>query len=154
MKRGKDEFSIIYAGVSSVNLDRGSDKIFKTVLHLEGHRPLLITNKYYTSERAVEDRSRAYSTFIRVLHYHLKDKSKASYAYGTRRSRLGLSVSFAAALAFGISFTAEFMGVSIFNAYVQGAILAALMATAILFISVRHWPRNYNPAEIPLEFLP
>jgi hypothetical protein len=88
VKQGQDEYSVPYLGVIQVNLDKIGPKVFRAVLHLEGHRPVVITNRYQAGQLTVEDRSRAYSTFVRVLHYHLKDKSRASYASGSDASRI------------------------------------------------------------------
>src|SRR5688572_82094 len=88
IKAGKEQFSVPYLGVNQVNLDRVSAKVYRAIIHLEGHSPVVITNQYCVDSVAVEDRSRGYSIFIRVLHYHLKDKSKASYASGSDASKL------------------------------------------------------------------
>ncbi len=80
VKQGKKETVIPYAVVNEVVLKKASSKLFQAKLFTEGARPIVITNTYYTSPKETEDRSRAYSTFVRVLHFHLKDKSKANYA--------------------------------------------------------------------------
>ena len=80
VKKGKQETVIPYAVVNEVVLKRSSGKLFQAKLFTEGARPILVTNTYCSSAKDVEDRSRAYSTFVRVLHYHLKDKSKANFA--------------------------------------------------------------------------
>jgi hypothetical protein len=154
VKQGKDEYSVPYIGINQVNLDKVGDKAYRAIVLVEGHRSLVITNRYHIDQSTVEDRSRAYSTFIRVLHYHLKDKSKASYASGSDTSRLWVQVVIAAALAFVVSFTADFMGVSLFNPIVQGVLLAVAMGVVLLARYVTHWPRKYEPTEIPLRFLP
>ncbi|MEJ0029348.1 MAG: hypothetical protein WDO15_02775 [Bacteroidota bacterium] len=79
VKKGKQEMVIPYAMVNDVVLDKNK-KLFKTELHIDTHSKLTITNTYHASSKDVEDRSRAYSTFVRVLHFHLKDKSKARFA--------------------------------------------------------------------------
>src|SRR5262245_48040771 len=83
IKQDKQETVIPYAGINEVVLNKSNSKLFKTFLHPEGGgKPVVITNRYYTSENTVEDRSRAYGTFIRVLHFHLKDKSRANFVSG------------------------------------------------------------------------
>jgi hypothetical protein len=79
VKQGKKEVTIPYAGIDEVVL-KTSGKLFTTKLMPEGGKPIVITNTYYKSPKEVEDRSRAYSTFVRVLHFHLKDKSRANFA--------------------------------------------------------------------------
>jgi hypothetical protein len=154
VKSGNDEYSVPYVGIHQVNLDKLSAKVYRAIVLVEGHRPLVITNKYHADQRTVEDRSRSYSTFIRVLHYHLKDKSRASYASGSDTSKMWVQMSVAAALAFVISFTAEFMGVGMLNAFYQGAILTAALVLLIAGRYAGHWPKRYNPTEIPLRLLP
>lgn len=154
VKQGHDEYSVPYIGITMVNIDKLTSKVFHAIVMIEGHRPLVITNRYYIDNHTVEDRSRAYSTFIRVMHYHLKDKSKASFASGSAASRLRLQIITAAAVAFVISFVAEYAGLSLLNPFVQGAVLATALALLILVRYVNHWPRSYNPTDIPMRFLP
>jgi hypothetical protein len=154
IKQGQDEYSVPYIGVIQVNLDKVGPKIFRAVLHLEGHRPVVITNRYHAGQSSVEDRSRAYSTFVRVLHYHLKDKSRASYASGSDASRLWTQVIAAAAISFVLSFTGELLGIRFLNPVVQGVILSAAMGLLILAWRAGHWPKTYKPTEIPMRFLP
>src|SRR5690348_2369925 len=92
IKQGQEEYSVPYIGVNQVNLDKVGPKVYQAVVHLEGHRPVVITNHYHAGQHTIEDRSRQYSTFIRVLHYHLKDKSRASYASGSDASRIWTQV--------------------------------------------------------------
>ena len=71
---------IPYAVINEVVLNRNPSKQFRTRLLPDGGKPIVITNTYHTSSKDVEDRSRAYATFVRVLHFHLKDKSKAKFS--------------------------------------------------------------------------
>lgn len=80
VKNGKQETVIPYAVINEVVLNKASHKQFRTRLLPDGGKPIVITNTYYTSSRDVEDRSRAYATFVRVLHFHLKDKSRARFS--------------------------------------------------------------------------
>lgn len=80
IKKGKQETVIPYAVINEVVLNRSTNKNFRARLSPDGGKPIVITNTYQTSSKDIEDRSRAYSTFIRVLHFHLKDKSKANFA--------------------------------------------------------------------------
>lgn len=80
VKKGKQELVIPYAVINEVILNKLTGKQFRTRLLPDGGKPLVITNTYQTSSKDVEDRSRAYSTFVRVLHFHLKDKSKARFS--------------------------------------------------------------------------
>jgi hypothetical protein len=80
VKRGKQETVIPYAVINEVVLRKISTRQFRARLFPDGGKPIVITNTYQTSSTDVEDRSRAYATFVRVLHFHLKDKSKAKFS--------------------------------------------------------------------------
>jgi hypothetical protein len=154
IKTGKEQFSVPYLGVNQVHLDKVSPKLYRAIIHFEGHNPLVITNQYCVDSVTVEDRSRGYSIFIRVLHYHLKDKSKALYASGSDAGKLWTQVVIAAAVSFVLSFVGELLGVRFLNPFVQGGILSLVMGGLIFAWRAGHWPRTYNPTEIPLRFLP
>jgi hypothetical protein len=80
IKKGKQETVIPYAVINEVVLNRYMGRQFRTRLLPDGGKPIVITNTYQTSSKDIEDRSRAYATFVRVLHFHLKDKSKARFS--------------------------------------------------------------------------
>ena len=71
---------IPYAVINEVVLNKSNGKQFRAKLLPDGGKPIVITNTYRTTSKDVEDRSRAYATFVRVLHFHLKDKSKAKFS--------------------------------------------------------------------------
>jgi hypothetical protein len=154
VKTGKEQFSVPYLGVTQVNLDKVNAKVFRAIIHVEGHNPILVTNRYCVDANTTEDRSRGYSTFIRVMHYHLKDKSKASYASGSDSGKLWTQVTAAGAISFVLSFVGELLGYRLLNPFVQGAILSLVMGGLIFAWRAGHWPKTYNPTEIPLRFLP
>lgn len=154
VKQGKLEKVIPYAGINEVVLDKVSDKEYKTLLRTEGGRPLTITNKYYTGAKEIEDRSRAYSTFVRVLHFHLKDKSKAHYISGGASGTVGIWVALSIAAAFVIAFVARYYGLSVGGAYIDGAVLSVILIGAGYLIRMGRVPKAYAPTDIPLDFLP
>jgi hypothetical protein len=80
VKKGKQETVIPYAVINEVILNKFTGKQFRTRLFPDGGKPIIITNTYRTSSKDIEDRSRAYATFVRVLHFHWKDKSKARFS--------------------------------------------------------------------------
>lgn len=141
-----------YSQIVAVRLDR-SERHFKTMLITEGGRILTITNKSYSEGRVYQDQSRPYTTFVRILHFHLKDKSRAVFTSGSK-NKLWMSALLSVLIAFVISFTVEYFGLGLVNPYVQAAVLAAMAGIVILALNMGKWPRHYNPADIPLEFLP
>jgi hypothetical protein len=154
LKCGKDERIIPYASIVQVNLTKARDKVFKASLRPDGEKTIVITNRYFQSAGAAEDRSRAYSTFIRVLHFHLKDKSKARFTSGNRSFRIGFGVVAIAFISFVMSFLADFYGFRLLDPVVQGVLLTVLLAVVFVTAGFTTWPRTYYPTEIPMEFLP
>jgi hypothetical protein len=154
IKQGKQETVIPYAGINAVVLNKSRAKIFRARLHPEGGQPIVITNTYYTSEKNVEDRSRAYATFVRVLHFHLKDKSKAIFLSGSGPASLWLWLCFAAALGFIVGITVNYLGITFVSPVIDGLILAASLATIVVLSRLGRIRKPYTPTDIPLEFLP
>jgi len=154
MKQGKQETVIPYAGINQVVLNRSSAKLFRTRLHPEGGKPVVITNTYYTSEKTVEDRSRAYTTFVRVLHFHLKDKSKANFHSGNGTASLLIWLCLAMAIGFSAALTIGYLGFTLVTPAVDGTILATILAAIVVVTRLGRIPKAYAPNDIPLEFLP
>jgi hypothetical protein len=80
VKQGKQEMVMPYAMINEVILNKARGKLFRMRLCPDNGKPIVVTNTYHTSPKNVEDRSRAYATFVRVLHFHLKDKSSAKFS--------------------------------------------------------------------------
>jgi hypothetical protein len=154
IKQGKQETVVPYAGINEVVLNKSRAKIFRTRLLPEGGRPIVITNTYYTSEKTVEDRSRAYSTFVRVLHYHLKDKSKAIFHSGNAATALWMWICIAIAMGFMAALTISYMDFTIVSPVLDGGIIAGILATIVVVAKLGRIPKAYTPNDIPLEFLP
>ena len=145
---------IPYANITSVRLSRTGNKEFKMVLVAENHGTVTVSNKYYLPDGQLEDRSRQYSTFVRVLHYHLKEKSSTEYLSGFSLRLFGAWLLASAFLAFFITFVSEYLGASMINPFGQGLILTLLFVGILFIIYKGRLPRHYSPSEIPLQFLP
>lgn len=154
VKCGKQERTIPYASIVQVNLLRDRDKTFRVSLRPDGEKPVIITNQYFQSAGTAEDRSRAYATFVRVLHFHLKDKSKATFTSGSRTFRIGYQIAVIAVVSFVVSFLADFYGFRLVDPIVQGIVLSILLGIVFITSGFTAWPRTYHPSEIPMEFLP
>ena len=149
LRSSGEDNTVPYSMITEVKLMKDSDKEYKTILRLNGGKSITIFNKYYTDKKPV-DRSREYSTFVRVLHFHLKDKSKAVFTSGNPVSKTWNWLTFSVI----ISFTADYFGVSLVNPFIQAAVLIVMMGIIILAMNMGRWPRHYLPTNIPLEFLP
>jgi hypothetical protein len=152
--RSADEIAIPYSMIIEVKLVKESDKHFKIQLKTDSGNTFTISNRYYAPNKTAEDQSRVYATFVRVLHFHLKDKSKAIFTSDNNTGKTWVHVVAAVVLSFLISFTAEFLGFRLVNPLVQGVVLAAMLGIVILAMNLTRLPRHYAPADIPLEFLP
>jgi hypothetical protein len=150
----REEHSIPYSMIVEVKLLKISDDHFKTLLFLNDGHSYVLSNRFYTSDKKMEDRSRLYSTFIRVLHFHLKSKSRAVFTSGNAPGKTRSLVIASVLVSFMISFTAEFFGISLANPLIQAAVLIAMAGIVILAMNMSRWPRHYEPGDIPLEFLP
>ena len=150
----KGENAIPYSMIVEVKLIRESDKKFKTTLVLNDGHTHTIANYSFTPDKKIEELSRTYTTFIRVLHFHLKDKSKAIFTSGNPARKTWSRVILSIIISFLISFTTEFFGISLINPVVQAVVLIIMMGVVILAVNMGRWPRHYHPSDIPLEFLP
>jgi hypothetical protein len=148
------EVIIPYAQILEVQLIRVSPKEYKTIIVAHEKKEIIITNKFYTQDKVYEDRSRAYSTFIRVLHFHLKDKGTANFFTGKPLSNIWFWMACSICLSFVISYIAHYLGLGLANPIVQGVVLAVLIGIFMVAMNVSNRARHYQPTDIPLEFLP
>lgn len=154
IRSDNSERSISYANITSVRLCKITSSSYKMIIHHDGDKPLIITNQYLTESSADEDRSRVYSTFVRVLHYHLKDKSGAVYTSGCSIGALWKWGVLSVMLSFIISFTADYLGFGLMNPYAETLILTCLVAAVVFLLNVGQLPKAYTATDIPLNLLP
>lgn len=145
---------IPYANITSVRLCKANPSCYKTFIYEESDKPLIITNQYFLADASNTDRSRMYSTFVRVLHYHLKDKSGAIYSSGCSRTVLWRWGIFSVIPAFIFSFTIDYLGFGLLNPYLLTAAITCLSAIVVLLWQFGQWPKEYNATNIPLNLLP
>jgi hypothetical protein len=150
---GKEEV-IPYANITAVRLSKINGNSFKTTLSPDNRNSITISNKYYLLDGECEDRSRQYASFVRVLHYHLKEKGTPAYTSGFSLNLLTAWLLVSAFAAFFISFISEYFGVSVINPFIQALVLTFLIAIIIVLIYRNRLPKPYSPADIPLQFLP
>lgn len=153
LKRGKEVRVVPYANIVQVQIERKSDRLFITRLFPDTGKPIEISNRLHSGS-AEQDQSRAYATFVRVLHFHLKDKSNAGFISGKRSAQLGLEALLVIVFSFSISFVADYLDLSFINPFIQGAILSLCAGAFVFVANFNQWPRPYAPTNIPLDFLP
>jgi len=154
VKKGKQETVIPYAGINEVVLNKRTGKLFRIQLLTEGGRPIVITNTYCTTSKDVEDRSRAYSTFVRVLHFHLKDKSKANFSSGNSTRSIWTQVVVTAAIGLLVSITLGYLGFGLISPVADGVVFSVAFGAIVVALRLGRFPKTYTPTDIPLEFLP
>jgi hypothetical protein len=145
---------IPYANITAVQLSKVRKQSYAMRLTFENHGTVVITNKYFLPTGECEDRSRHYTTFVRVLHFHLKDKSFAAYNSGLGLRHLLIWSLYAAFLSFSFSFISEFYEFSVVNPFVQALGLTIITVIGIVVLNRGQWPKAYSPSNIPLRFLP
>ncbi len=153
VKRGKEVRVVPYASITGVQIEHKGTRLYKTRLFPEGGKPIEISNRFNNGV-VEEDHSRAYATFVRVLHFHLKDKSKAGFVSGKRSAQLGMEAMLVIVFSFSISFVADYLGLAFVHPILQGVILSLCAGAFVLVANFNHWPRPYAPTNIPLDFLP
>jgi hypothetical protein len=153
VRSGNEETSIPYAHITTVRLCKVSDDLFRMRIFYN-EKTLIVTNQFVTDNGAIKNQSRLYATFVRVLHFHLKDKSKALYKSGCSSEKLWRSAIITAFASFILCFVANFFGFSIFNPYIDAIVLSALFIGVLLMMQIGRLPKDYSATNIPFELLP
>ena len=152
-KDGKEEvFS--YASVLSVRITKSNNHVYTLYICADDHKPIVITSRSCDENGALIDQLAAYSLFVRVLHHHLKEKSRAVFTAGNSPDRIWQWAGISAFVSFIISIAASYGGFSLVNPYMLALILTTLMVVTIFLLSANKLPKTYKPTEIPLQFLP
>ena len=128
--------------------------VYSLRLTTSDRKTFTISNQYVQNTGHIEDKSAAYAMFVRVLHMHLKEKSRARFNckkvfYVRDRNKVLLVF-----LLFGISYLIDFMGIKLFHPIIHGL---ALSGIALLLIAVSEKNKgieNSSGKEIPREYLP
>jgi hypothetical protein len=146
---GKKNGKILYSKISTVLLNKQGKKYS---IQIESSRDVIIaSNRFHLSNTEYEDRSRQYSTFVRMLHLHLSNQKTTSFFSGTSSKVLFLFL--------GLSFT-SCLGFQIVVTYLLGYVnwpMLGITVVVLLLVSVvsfRQRPRPYDGKEIPLDYLP
>jgi hypothetical protein len=149
-----NEEVIPYSKIYSVRLSKMKGNYFCVTLRAENHKPITIANRYHLPDGGLEDRSRQYTAFVRVLHYHLKEKSNSIFFSGFSFHLLLVWLLISAFSGFLISFISEYFGVSLMNPFAQALLLTCVIAITIVLFNYGRLPKTYSPEEIPFQYLP
>jgi hypothetical protein len=147
------EILIPYANILSVRLKK-SGRRFVTIIKPADQPELQISNQYCDSINQLENRSSQYVTFVRVLHFHLKEKSMAYYVCGNNLQNILLASCASVIMAFGFTYAIDSFKLNPFNNNITALILSLLSISLIAITNWGHFPNVYKPENIPLQFLP
>ena len=147
------ETLIPYANILSVRLKR-SGKKFVVIIRPADQPEVQISNHYVVESNQTEDRSPQYVTFVRVLHFHLREKSMAYYVCGNNLQNILLAACGLVIVAFGLSYTMDSFQLNPFNSNITALILSFLSIAIIAIVNWAHFPNVYKPENIPSQFLP
>ncbi|MGC4021478.1 MAG: hypothetical protein QM734_05825 [Cyclobacteriaceae bacterium] len=115
---------------------------------------LAIPNHTIDANGKIIDQSRAYQTFVRVLHMHLRDKSKAVFYTGLGVIFQSIYV-IAALLGAGAIFVIEeYFDVTPMSGIILSAIMFVGVVVILILSNFSQWQRTYSPTEVPLNMLP
>jgi hypothetical protein len=148
----KDEV-VHYSGVKSVWINKELGVFSVTVTTMEGNQ-YVISNRFVHDDGRVENKSNAYALFVRVLHMHLREKSKAKFTCVKRYHLPDWQKFLWVPMAFGIAFLLDRLGFVLFHWALQGVALAAIGLLLIIISEKNRAVEKSTLGEIPVEFLP
>ena len=148
------EAVIPYSSITAIHLSKKGHTRYGIRVDSQHQRPIWITNVYFLSRHQIEDRSRQFGTFVRILHLHLSTKSKAVFRIGFSPTRLVACGAAALFLPVAAFFGEQHVAPGLFDYFLGGSSVVLLTLAGWLLLN-RNWvPKNYPPTDIPLEFLP
>ena len=154
LKTGQKEEIISYASILSVRIAKSSSRIYKMYIQPDAHKPVIINSLSYDKNGKEIDQSREYALLVRVLHHHLREKSTAVFFTGGSSEKIWRLAGISVIISFTICAAADFYGFSPMNPYVESLILSLLGIGVIMGLNAHNMPKPYEPAEIPIQFLP
>ncbi len=147
LTEGKETL-IPYANILSVRLARSGNK-FYTAIKPSDQPEIQINHVRITN---VEEGASQYTTFVRVLHYHLREKSMAYYVCGNNLQRILFISCVSVLIAFGLSHSIS--SLSFYHSNLVALGLSFLGITVIAIVNWGYFPNVYRPENIPAQFLP
>jgi hypothetical protein len=145
---------VFYSSIEKVNLTKRAGGLYSLRFTTIDNKSFTITNKYVHPTGHIEDKSAGYAMFVRVLHMHLKERSKAQITCRKVFHIPDWQKLVIVTLLFGISYLLDFMGVRLFHPAIHGAALSAIALLVITLSEKNKGVENPSVREIPREFLP
>ena len=153
VQSAKQERTISYASVTSIRLSKSNGKNFKTIINVDNEESVEVANCFCLKDGTKEYRSHQYETFIRVLHFHLKQKSSATYFSGNSWDKILFVAMGCLISSFLLSIAMDFLRISILDILTQTLLITTLIAGFLISASWPFWPHRYSPDQIPSRFL-
>jgi hypothetical protein len=141
------EIVIPYGHIVSVRLARSGKKFFLAIKPCD--QPEILINNVNDMNRVGASQ---YTTFVRLLHHHLHEKSMAYYVCGNDLQRILLTSCASVLLAFAISHSITSLDFHYSN--LIALVLSFLSVMAIVIFNWGYFPNVYKPENIPAQFLP
>ncbi len=148
-----EEKNISYASFLSIRLSK-SNGIFKTMIKIDGDKHIEITNRFYRLDGSFEDRTRQYEIFIRVIHFHLKEKSDAQFCTGCSWRKVFLSTTSSILAALSLSLLLHLLNINFIDLATQSFLFITLFLGFLFAALWPNLPKTYLPTHIPSQFLP
>lgn len=126
---------------------------YACTLNIEDAKPIYVPIKNFDESGDLIDQSNHYNSFIRVLHVHLREKSKAHYYFGVRPISYAIKVLVLLSIIFACLACYLLLNLSGVVVIPLGLVLMASAYTLLRF-GIKSFPKLYDPNEIPLGLLP
>ncbi|MBS1543834.1 MAG: hypothetical protein JST14_09390 [Bacteroidetes bacterium] len=153
VRESNAERAISYASVLEIRMSRSRHEFKMQVLSDEEGTIDVSSISYPVSDKPV-DQATGYALFARVLHHHLVAKSKATFTCGGSIESIIKCVGIIIVLTLISSSALDYFGLRFMNPYLLAVLLIPLIFVGCLVVKLVELPKNYDPAHIPLQFLP
>lgn len=146
--------SISYASVVELRMCKGSGGEYRLIVLTDNDGAVGVSSISHNGPHEKIDQAKAYTLFVRVLHHHLKEKGHTVFTCGGTKDGLWKGIGTVIVVSLILSIGLNFWGFSLVNPYLQAVFLVPLLFGAALMIRLVEFPKNYDPADIPIQFLP
>jgi len=150
-------YEIPYNRISAVWLNKPggicTPNHYSCTLNIDDDKPVFISSRNWGENGREIIQQNHYNSFIRVLHLHLKEKSKAQYGFGVKPKpyfmRVGAIVTILSlSVLFAIIFNLNNVLIAI------PAVISVSVLTCGLNFCLKNFPSTYKPDCIPFALLP
>ncbi|MDX1628555.1 MAG: hypothetical protein R3345_07635 [Fulvivirga sp.] len=126
---------------------------YSCTLNIKNAKPIYISSKNWDDEKKEILQQNHYNSFVRVLHLHLKEKSRAQYGFGLPPA------SYLSKLAILLLIVCSTIYWAL-SSQLSGTMLIGTIGLGVLIViiglnfSLKNYPSHYQPDQIPLNLLP